>query len=468
MGSDDDRSAEDAPDYARMWEDISTKQKPKKRFDYKATRWYQSGPEGARKKANWKRRILLVLLAVPCVTYVVVNVSYIPDPRLFFHQPTSTIESVDKPGDWTTYAGNLKHTRHIPEQAPLEGKVRWSKNFSEATDSTPAVADGILYVGEYFKIHALNASTGDSVWVSEVTGPVHSSPAVAGQMLFFGLLDKRIIALNRFTGQLEWEFETDNYVNGSPTVVDGVLYIGSGDGAVYALDARIGRLIWKKQSLGIVQYSPTVQDGLVYVATNTRGLYSLSAKTGATVLHYRLFRSIEDSTVVANDLVYFISRDGNLYTLDHKTREIPGAYPAKMFWMQLWLMGLPVPTPTPQAGTRWSFSPVYRGKGLTASPAVTPTRLFVGDELGFLYAVDIGDGSKQWRFKAEGSVSTAPLALGDTVYFGSKDGCLYALNQDDGRLLWKLSLGSPVTVSPIYASSLVFARTKDGKLHAIE
>ncbi len=159
-------------------------------------------------------------------------------------------------------------------------------------DSSPAVSDGVLYVGDNFKVLALNVSDGKPIWTYRTTGPVNSSPAIANDLLFLGLLDGRVIALNRRSGELRWQFKTGNFINGSPTVVDGFLYIGSADGNLYALDAKLGTLVWKVQTNGNIDQAPAVSDKIVYAGSGTRKLYSLSAQTGARRLEFFLIGKI--------------------------------------------------------------------------------------------------------------------------------------------------------------------------------
>jgi len=421
-------------------------------------------------RPRWGRRIFLLVVLLLFIGLLVLCRSFIPNPFVLTRHPVSNITTGSVPGDWPASGRNASHTSYVSKGSALVGRIRWTVDLAESTDSAPAVVDGILYVGGFFKIHALDAGTGGKIWEIDATGPIHSSPAVAGSLLFFGLLDGRVIALDRSSGRIKWEFQSKNFIFSSPTVVDGILYIGSGDERVYALDALTGRLIWKKGIKGRVQGSPAVREDILYVSSDRRNLYCLNAKTGARRLRYRLFRDAMDSVVIANDFVYFVSRDGYLYTIKHGTREIPGQYQVQWLWMQLWMWGIPVPTPRPQAGSGWRASPKYRWRGFQFSPAVTPEALYVGDRIGFFYARTAIDGSPLWKFWAGrgNAVSAAPAVIGETVYFPTMHGNLYALDRSEGKPLWNLQLEAPVTVGPVYAAGLMYLRTEDGKLHAVE
>ncbi|MEE9517403.1 MAG: PQQ-binding-like beta-propeller repeat protein [Candidatus Adiutricales bacterium] len=434
---------------------------------YTPSWWYATDFSGKRRR--WKLKLTIVLILLSFAGYMVYKTRvYIPNPFILARNPVSNISSVSGPEEWTMYAGDAGHTRFVPGATPPEGRIRWSLPLGELTDSAPVVKDGVLYIGGYFKIHALEANTGKTIWETETTGPVHSSPALAGNLLFLGLLDGRVLALESKTGALKWEHQTENFVFSSPTVVDGVLYIGSGDESIYAFDAETGKVIWRTETGGRVQFAPAVVDKVVYAPTSHQNLYCAYTNSGALKLRFRMYRDIQDSPAVANGLVYFISRDGSLYSMYQGAREYPGQYKMLWMWAQFWLWKLPVPPPPPQPGAAWRARAKNRWIGFTASPAVAPDALYLGDRAGWFYSRDPKTGKPIWDFKAKLRISASPLILGDQVFFGSEDGFLYALNRQDGKLLWKLDLEVPIKVSPVYANGLIYLRAEDGNLYAIE
>jgi outer membrane protein assembly factor BamB len=98
--------------------------------------------------------------------------------------------------------------------------------------SSPAVANGVVYVGSYdSSVYALKAYTGAKVW-SYPTGGGISSPAVANGVVYVGANDS-IDALNAATGALLWSYSTGKAVNSSPAVVNGAVYVGSWNGKLY-------------------------------------------------------------------------------------------------------------------------------------------------------------------------------------------------------------------------------------------
>ena len=60
-----------------------------------------------------------------------------------------------------------------------------------------------------------------------------SSPAVVDGVVYIGSYDHYLYALDATTGKQRWRFQTGGYVLSPPAVVDGVVYIGSSGGYSY-------------------------------------------------------------------------------------------------------------------------------------------------------------------------------------------------------------------------------------------
>lgn len=422
-------------------------------------------------KARIRKRRIIFLLAIiaPLIALLLfVLYPYFPYPPTFFNSPETGINSEPPPGDWTVYGHNSAHTRYIPSGPEIEGRIGWSADLLVRVDSAPAVRDGTLYVGGNFKFYALSAQTGQMIWVRETTGPIHSSPAITDKLVFFGLLDGKVVALDRDSGRLVWEFQSENFIFHPAIVNKGLLFIGSGDRKIYALDASNGTVIWKRSRGGSTVSALALDEDILYFSTNDRKLHSLDARTGARRLCFRLYRNLVDTPVVANNLVYFVTVDGRLHTIRHGTREWPGQYQMIWMWAQLWLWYIPIPPPPKQPGSMWRVLPQPRFKRFTTSPAVTGKALYIGDNGGTFYAFDAINKKPLWQFKADAPITGGPLVLASRVYFGDEEGYLYALKRESGEMLWKLNLYAPIMVNPIYAEGFLYVRTSDGLLYAIQ
>ena len=428
-----------------------------------------------RRKLITRRRISFVLCLLLVAGFVFwLNFPFFPDPAiLLFRRPTTNLTSQSLPGQWSMSGGNLQRGRYVEQVQPdVLGQLSWSVDLGEPTLSEPLVLDGVIYLGAHFKIVALEAGSGRTLWTKTTTGPVQGSLAAAGDYLYVGLLDHRVLALDLKTGAKRWEFKTGGIVTASPVVADGIVYIGSWDSFMYALDAATGEHIWRFHSGGPILSPPSIYEGALYFSEDTGNLHVLSARTGQERLVYRTPGPATRSPSAGQGLVYFLSA-GRLYAVDSGAREIPGQFQLKKVWAQFWLWQVPgIPRPPGQKGGRWRVSPVKRSTGFTASPAVAEEALYVGDARGNLYAYDAQQGQMLWRFKAETATETAivssPLVVGARVYFGTQDGSLYAIGRNFGDVVWQRKMGAAVEVSPVFAAGRLYVRTADGRLHSIK
>jgi len=138
--------------------------------------------------------------------------------------------------------------------------------------SAPVIANGVVYTASAFTslVYALNATTGKLLWTYDTGNSGLTSPAVANGLVYIGLGDGNVYALNATTGAKLWSYRTGSSVYSSPAVANGVVYIGSDDGNFYALNAATGVKLWSYATGGSVG-DPVVANGRVYVGTTYAG-----------------------------------------------------------------------------------------------------------------------------------------------------------------------------------------------------
>ena len=99
-----------------------------------------------------------------------------------------------------------------------------------------------------------------------------SSPAVADGLVYIGSNDSVFTAHDADTGAIVWRKEIQSY-NSSPAVANGVVYAGGGLG-LYMLDAATGDIL-NTFDVGFAYYSsPVVVNGMVYVGSFDHKVYA--------------------------------------------------------------------------------------------------------------------------------------------------------------------------------------------------
>jgi outer membrane protein assembly factor BamB len=117
-------------------------------------------------------------------------------------------QSTGDPTDWwQMFHHDVWHTGYSTSMAPNTNQSLWNYTTGNYVYSSPAIVDGVVYVGSYDgKVYALNATTGVQVWnYTASIGGVYSSPAVAGGVVYVGSHSAgNVYALNATTGAQVW------------------------------------------------------------------------------------------------------------------------------------------------------------------------------------------------------------------------------------------------------------------------
>ena len=212
------------------------------------------------------------------------------------------------------------------------GELLWRDGSgSGGSNNAPLVSDGIVYIpssprSENFSVRAVDAASGEQMWVSEVSRsgfPLFFPLTAVGSNLYLSD-DQQVHALDGTTGELVWSFHVGTQV--PPTASGGVTYFVELERSedelvyvlIYALDESTGTLLWSYKAdyaaLGF-PFPPLVVDNVVYLAA--RELEALDTSTGQRLWSYDV--NYPQVSTVVNGMVFVINILGSLYVLDAET-----------------------------------------------------------------------------------------------------------------------------------------------------
>lgn len=353
------------------------------------------------------------------------------------------------------FRGNPQHTGVYDGKGgfPVQ-KERWRFKTGNVSRSTPAVADGLVYVGSHTgNLYAIDAKTGAANWVTQLGGEISSSPAVAEGMVFVGN-DAGFYALDAKSGERKWTLKTGevvpfghrwDYFQSSPTYLEGVVYFGSADGHIYAAEAKSGNVLWKFMTEGRVRTAPALADGVLYCGSMDGNLYALDAKSGELKWKFKTagnsffpLGEVQSTPAVADGMVFFGSRDGFLYAVDAATGQ-----------------------------KKWAFS--HEGSWCISGPAVADGLVFAGSSDGqFVNALDAQTGQEKWRAKMPSRVFTSGAIAGGNVYFGAWGGEVAWFDAKTGTQKGGVIAEAAVQGSPVIAEGVLYFASDDGFVYAVE
>jgi len=98
--------------------------------------------------------------------------------------------------------------------------------------SAAVTSDRVVIGGRDKLVHGLDL-TGKGVWTFMTKARVESSPAIADGRVFVGSNDGKFYVLNLSTGAKLWEFTAGASLSASPAIAKGRIVIGSQDGRLY-------------------------------------------------------------------------------------------------------------------------------------------------------------------------------------------------------------------------------------------
>jgi outer membrane protein assembly factor BamB len=188
--------------------------------------------------------------------------------------------------------------------ADLEtGRELWRYAVNDP-ESSPIVADGVVFVGSGFNgkaVVALRTAPDEKLrelsqerllWKTATPHPATGAVTLAGDLVLVGCgngdyvfaapkPEGNVIALDRRTGEIRWNAPQPDAVLGAVAVADGVAYAPIRNGDVVALQLATGKEIWRRSVTGRPIFSgPAVSGSKLYITTQDGYLAVLNIASG--------------------------------------------------------------------------------------------------------------------------------------------------------------------------------------------
>ena len=186
---------------------------------------------------------------------------------LAFAVAVGTAQVTDKdlltpdPNDFVLYSGTYDSQRHsllkeinTSNVGTLQAKWIFHLTGAKDLEAPPIVYKGVMYVGQYNRVHALDAATGRLIWEY-----MRQPPSVGWQrgigiyrdMVYMVAQDSALVALDRRTGNPLWEARPSQpgkrFQGPMPFAAKGLIIMsgsGQGGGFIEAFDALTGKPKW--------------------------------------------------------------------------------------------------------------------------------------------------------------------------------------------------------------------------------
>jgi len=437
--------------------------------------------------------------------------SFLPSLALVAFGQTATVGSYNAPagGEWTSLTLNLRDQRYqsastINFQNVGALGLRWSIITPSSVTAEPVVKNGRVYFADWNgNVYSVVLSTGKLLWNVSLGQTISSTPALADGLVYvaggghgnFASDGSVVFALSPRDGRVVWKTVVNPTMAiwASPIVYRGLLYVGvAGGGALspcyeenspackgemYALNALNGKVVWNFATSGTaggagiwgsVAIDPKLNalyfgTGNAYSGSGTVGyaysIVSLNAATGKLNWFYQPYNSTAAGddldfgstpnlfTVKVNGIFHSAvglgSKDGRYYVLDRTNGALLEEPMIGVPGDRLGIFGL-AGFMARTAGNPELFIPVHYNP--SQSPLCHDNSTGVGTDgadCGAVRALFPKTGSIPWTFVSKGWVLGSVALVPGAVLFGDVEGNLYAISTS-GTALYHYQLPSGV------------------------
>ena len=345
---------------------------------------------------------------------------------------------------WSQYRGGATHPGSELNDQALNQHLglfpsnyldpAWSFNAGSAVAGSVDVVHGVVYLADGSGVvDAINVMTGLQKWSTDVAGTskIDTTPAVVGNLVIVGSVNRRLYAVNSATGKVVWTTVLGDAIESSPSAAGTEIFVGADNGDVYALQSSTGKVDWTAKAAGKVKGSPAVDSatGLVIVGDGTGVVRAFAMTTGKLRWKYTAGGTITVNPTIAVSTVYVGSSNGSVYALHESTGTLRWKY----------VTGAPVTVPVTFQGadvivgskTKIHYLSDTTGK-LLQSITVTGTLVgtagtnnFLASELsngGVRGARPVSGDPTAWVTSLPTTLSSSPTVVNGEVFVTGNDG----------------------------------------------
>ncbi len=371
-------------------------------------------------------------------------------------------------GEWTMYRADLKNTGKVDEPLMPPLALVWKYEIGAPVVSSPAVKDGILYIGARDGyLYAISIKNGALRWKFKTGRGVDCTPLVYKNMVFFTARDGYVYCIDRRTGALKWHKKMGGMMMSSPKPYGNTIIFGRGHPrpGIVCVNIRDGSIKWEVRADQFVYSTIAIDGDTGFIGANDGKLYAISLKDGRLLWTKETKGMFYVNSPVVDDRVYAVPgyRDNTLhiYTKNGKKQKLALKMEVKKIEA-----GLPYPIAQRLTGVKISrkvISYLY-----VSSPALSEKSLvYVAGQN--LYCVDKFADTVKWKYNVGSPLKMgyvpSPVITDSIIWVVSATGVIYAFTES-GKLLFSDSLHSNVFASPVVSDNMLFVASYDGHIYA--
>ncbi len=335
--------------------------------------------------------------------------------------------------NWPMFGQNPQHTGfNLNDSIKLPLNIKWTKKIFNNPINQLAVAENIVFATEnnnqtYSKVFALNAETGDTIWVYNINGNSYvKSPTYYKGRVYVSLIYTPnygyILVLDASNGEylstITWGYEIGPYL----TIADDKLFTSYEHGNFYTFNALNDKYEWRADiySKGY-DWVPAYAYGIAYSCGENSSYCAFDADSGKVINSWGT-PMIGKTPLIKDDVIYTSSPVSAINVVNNKilwtkSGSMPSAAYGKIFLVNkdsLFVLD------ESSGNVLWkvkTYSDIIR------PPIISNNYVFLNTSTRIL-AIDINTHNEIWDYNETGEIVIA----NNHLYFGTIDGkiiCFY-------------------------------------------
>lgn len=210
------------------------------------------------------------------------------------------------------------------------GTVLWKHSIADQIRCSPTVArtadgDRIFIAGCDGKLHVIAAADGAQTGAVPIDGPTGTTPAVAGDRVFFGTEGGGFFAIDVLKREVAWRKQAGaagQSYRSSAAIADGLAIVGSRAKAMEAFALADGERKWRLPTRGRVDASPAIALATgpgdraarhVAIVVDAAGtILAIDAATGEPAWRFEAGGRFTAGPAIAAGRVFIASEDGTI------------------------------------------------------------------------------------------------------------------------------------------------------------
>ena len=400
---------------------------------------------------------------------------------LIFAMGASSVLSTfaESTSDVTVSGQNLQRTYYSDGSAPYTSNLLWKFQMNAPPgEFACAVVNGVVYQGclGTGDVYAINETTGSQIWhvalnntansITYYNGLIYTQGGSLPYDPIYRSFGDEWIALNAQTGAIVWIYKIPQNEWGAldvgtygqpPIIVNGEMYVDVYNG-IATLNASTGQEMDRWFVVPKSFYNAYVNGTIYGVELNQTDskFYAFSGNPATKTLNWvskdNPLSPFGYSDVGAGTFSGVAFSD-DLFVSEYNFANNNATAINHIFRVRV-----------SDGALAWVFPIIgYAGNGI----AVAYNNVYAGTSAGNVYAVSKTEGTSAVWTQAIGSPIQTPLVVADSkVFLGSENSYIYALDAFNGSIIWSYHTGGAVIGSPVIANGKLFVASKDQYLYA--